>query len=125
MKIWYEKRAPTDSIKGTLLLVMGHSATAMIWSDDFMQPFIDAGYQVIRYDNRGVGESDWIADWDEENPYSLEDMSKDGIAVLNAEGVEKAHVLGASMGGMIVQRMALSHKDKVASLVSLLCLQVI
>ncbi len=120
VKIWYEKRMPVDSIKGTLLLVMGHSATSMIWSDNFMQPFIDAGYQVIRYDNRGVGESDWIADWDEENPYSLEDMAKDGIAVLNAEGVEKAHVLGASMGGMIVQRMALSHKDKVSSLISIM-----
>ena len=120
VKIWYEKRIPTDSIKGTLLLVMGHSSSAMIWTDQFMQPFIDAGYQVIRYDNRGLGESDWIADWDKENPYTLEDMAKDGIAVLNAAGVEKAHILGASMGGMIVQRMALSHKEKVSSLISVM-----
>ena len=109
VKIWYEKRVPTDSIKGTLLLVMGHSSSAMIWGSEFMQPFIDAGYQVIRYDNRGLGESDWITDWDKANPYSLEDMAKDGIAVLDAVGVDKAHVLGASMGGMIVQRMTLSH----------------
>ena len=120
VKIWYEKRVPTDSIKGTLLLVMGHSSSAMIWGSEFMQPFIDAGYQVIRYDNRGLGESDWITDWDKANPYSLEDMAKDGIAVLDAVGVDKAHVLGASMGGMIVQRMALSHKDKVASLISIM-----
>ncbi len=120
VKIWYEKRVPTDSIKGTLLLVMGHSSSALIWGSDFMQPFVDDGYQVIRYDNRGLGESDWIADWNKENPYTLEDMAKDGIAVLDATGVEKAHVLGASMGGMIVQRMALSHKERVASLISVM-----
>lgn len=120
VKIWYEKRVPTDSIKGTLLLVMGHSSSAMIWGSEFMQPFIDAGYQVIRYDNRGLGESDWIADWNKANPYTLEDMAKDGIAVLDAAGVEKAHILGASMGGMIVQRMALSHKEKVVSLISIM-----
>ncbi len=120
VKIWYEKRVPTDSIKGTLLLVMGHSSSALIWGSDFMQPFVDDGYQVIRYDNRGLGESDWIADWNKESPYTLEDMAKDGIAVLDATGVEKAHVLGASMGGMIVQRMALSHKERVASLISVM-----
>ena len=120
VKIWYEKRVPTDSIKGTVLLVMGHSSSAMVWTDKFMQPIIDAGYQVIRYDNRGVGESDWIDDWNEATPYTLEDMAKDGMAVLDAAGVEKAHVLGASMGGMIVQRMALSHKERVASLISIM-----
>ena len=120
VKIWYEKRVPKDSIKGTVLLVMGHSSSALIWSDDFMQPILDAGYQIIRYDNRGVGESDWMTNWDKDNPYTLEDMAKDGMAVLAATGVEKAHVMGASMGGMIVQRMALSHKEKVASLISIM-----
>ena len=120
VKIWYEKIKPQDSIKGTILLIMGHSSSAMIWGNSFTQPLVDAGYQVIRYDNRGVGESDWMEDWDAENPYSLEDMAKDGIAVLDAVGVEKAHVIGASMGGMIAQRIALSHSERTLSLTSIM-----
>lgn len=120
VKIWYEKMTPTDSIQGTILLVMGHSSSAIVWSENFTQPLVDAGYQVIRYDNRGVGESDWITDWDKENPYTLEDMAKDGIAVLDAAGVAKAHIIGASMGGMIVQRMALSHTERVQTLTSIM-----
>ena len=118
--IWYEVMGQADSSKATILLVMGHSATAMIWSTDFYQAFIDSGYQVIRYDNRGLGESSWIEDWSKENAYSLEDMAKDGIAVLDAVGVEKAHVIGVSMGGMISQRMAISHGDRLLSLTSIM-----
>ena len=73
VKIWYEKITPEDSIKGTILLIMGHSSSALIWSSNFTGPLVDAGYQVIRYDNRGVGESDWMTNWDASNPYSLED----------------------------------------------------
>ncbi|MEM6321253.1 MAG: alpha/beta hydrolase [Bacteroidota bacterium] len=120
VKIWYEKKTPIDSMRGTILLIMGHSSTGLIWSNDFCQPFLDAGYQVIRYDNRGVGNSDWIDNWDEDNPYDLEDMAKDGMAVLDAVGVEKAHIVGASMGGMIAQRVAISHADRVASLTSIM-----
>jgi len=120
VKIWYEKLIPEDSIRGTLLLIMGHSSSALIWGADFTQPLVDAGYQVIRYDNRGVGESDWMTDWNADNPYTLEDMAKDGIAVLDAAGVDKAHILGASMGGMIAQRVALSHRERVLSLTSIM-----
>jgi len=120
VKIWYEKMTPKDSTKGTILLVMGHSSSAMIWSEVFTQPLLNADYQIIRYDNRGVGESDWMTNWDKENPYTLEDMAKDGIAVLDAAGVEKAHIIGASMGGMIVQRMALSHTERVQTLTSIM-----
>jgi len=120
VKIWYEKMTPKDSIKGTILLIMGHSSSAMIWGSSFTQPLIDSGYQVIRYDNRGVGESDWMTDWEEDHPYSLEDMAKDGMAVLDAAGVQNAHILGASMGGMIAQRIALSHSKRVLSLTSIM-----
>lgn len=120
VKIWYEKLTPKDSTKGTILLVMGHSSSAMIWSEVFTKPLVDAGYQVIRYDNRGLGESDWMTNWDKENPYTLEDMAKDGLAVLDAAKVEKAHIIGASMGGMIVQRMALSHTERVQTLTSIM-----
>lgn len=120
VKIWYEKMTPKDTIKGTILLIMGHSSSAMIWGSNFTQPLIDSGYQVIRYDNRGVGDSDWMEDWNADNPYTLEDMAKDGMAVLDAAGVPKAHIIGASMGGMIAQRMALSHTDRILSLTSIM-----
>lgn len=120
VKIWYESRLPSDSIKGTVLLVMGLGASAMIWDNEFIQPFLTAGYQVVRFDNRDVGLSSWLEDWDEDTPYTLEDMAKDGIAVLDALNISRAHVVGASMGGMIVQQMAISFPDRVASLTSIM-----
>jgi pimeloyl-ACP methyl ester carboxylesterase len=120
IKIWYERMIPKDSVKGSILLVMGYSSTAMLWSSNFYQPLVDAGYEVIRYDNRGVGASDWMANWDKNKPYTLEDMAKDGIAVLDAINISKAHIIGASMGGMIAQRMAISHQDRVATLTSIM-----
>ena len=118
--IWYESKMPKDSIRGTILLVMGLGASAIIWSNDFSQPLLEEGYQVIRYDNRDTGLSTWMKDWDEDNPYTLEDMAQDGIAVLDALGVQKAHVVGASMGGMIAQRIAISYADRIASLTSIM-----
>ena len=120
VSIWYELKTPADSIKGTVLLVMGYGSTALVWPKRFWQPILDAGYQVIRYDNRGLGESSWIEDWDKENPYTLEDMAKDGIAILDHLKIEKAHVIGVSMGGMIAQRMAISHADHLLSLTSIM-----
>ena len=120
IEIWYEKISPAGESKGTILLVMGHNSTSMLWSSHFYQPLVDAGYQVIRYDNRDVGLSTWITKWDRKNPYSLEDMAQDGIAVMDDANVEKAHVIGASMGGMIAQRMAISHNDRVESLTSIM-----
>lgn len=120
VKIWYESKLPSDSVEGTILLVMGLGASAMIWDNDFCQLFIDEGYQVIRYDNRDVGMSTWISDWSEDTPYTLADMAKDGIAVLDALEIDKAHVIGASMGGMIAQQMAINHQDRLASLSSIM-----
>lgn len=120
VEIWYESKQPTDTIKGTILLVMGLGASALIWDNEFCQLFVDEGYQVIRYDNRDVGMSTWISNWSEDKPYTLEDMAKDGIAVLDALEIDKAHVIGASMGGMIAQQMAISHQDRLASLSSIM-----
>jgi len=120
VKIWYEIIAPADTIKATVLLVMGHSTSSLTWTPLFYQPFLDSGYQVIRYDNRGLGESNWMEDWTTENAYSLEDMAEDAVAILDAVGVEKAHIIGASMGGMIAQRLAISHGERVLSLTSIM-----
>lgn len=120
VKIWYETISESDTPKAAVLLVMGHSSSAMLWPEYFIQPLLDQGYQVIRYDNRGLGLSDWMEDWEEHDPYTLEDMAKDGVAVLDAVGIEKAHIVGVSMGGMIAQRMAISHSDRVLTLCSIM-----
>lgn len=119
-RLWYEVLGEPGASRGTILLISGAGVTAMAWPVHFYQPLIDAGYQVIRYDNRGLGESSWIEDWSKENAYALEDMAKDGLAVLDDAGVNKAHIIGVSMGGMIAQRMAISHSDRVCSLTSIM-----
>lgn len=120
LDIYYNVMCDVERPKGTVLLVMGHSTTLLAWPSYLYQPMLDAGYQVIRYDNRGVGMSDWCKDWDKKKPHSLEDMVKDGIAVLDAVGVKKAHVFGASMGGMLAQTMAIHYPERVASLTSVM-----
>lgn len=120
LNIWYEHSAPPDSSRGAVLLIMGISNDALAWPEAFIKAFVDSGYQVIRYDHRGTGLSDWVADWDPEQPYSLADMAKDGIAVLNTLGIPKAHIIGVSMGGMIAQELALKHPNRCVSLTSIM-----
>lgn len=117
--IWYESIGSRSDARATVLLITGAGATALLWPDYFIQPLVAEGYHVVRYDNRGVGMSDWMDGWDAEHPYPLEDMARDGIAVLNALGVPRAHIVGLSMGGMIGQRLAISHADRVLSLTSI------
>lgn len=118
--IWYEVFNDVDSARGTILLVMGYSSTAITWTPNFFEKFVEAGYRVIRYDNRGLGRSDWIEDWTPETAYNLEDMAGDAIAILDDMEIEKAHIVGASMGGMIAQSIAINHADRVASLTSIM-----
>lgn len=117
VRIWYESHG--DPTQETILLIMGHSCSALVWQPHFYQPLVEAGYHVIRYDNRGVGLSDWLPNW-EQNKYNLEDMARDAMAILDDLGVAKAHIVGASMGGMIAQRIALSHTERVLSLTSIM-----
>jgi len=119
VRIWYDVHRPQDTIKGSVLLIMGLSADALIWPDYFYQPLVDSGYRVIRMDNRGVGNSDWDA-FDSSDPYTLSDMAEDAIAVLDTLGIEKAHLVGASMGGMIAQTICIEHPERVLSLTSIM-----
>lgn len=120
IKICYEFFENKTSNKGTILLINGHTQSLIEWPSYFLQPILDAGYQVVRYDNRGFGCSDWIKDWSRDNAYQLEDMARDGLAVLDHLGIQKAHLIGVSMGGMIGQRIAISYQDRVLSLTSIM-----
>jgi pimeloyl-ACP methyl ester carboxylesterase len=120
LQIWYESIAPTDSPKGTVLLLIGMAGDALNWPPSFVRAFVGAGYQVVRYDQRGTGMSDWVKNWDRKQPYSLADMAQDAVAVLDALEVRTAHLVGLSMGGMIAQEIALHRPDRVASLTLLM-----
>lgn len=120
INIFYEVIENQVSTKETIVLICGHTQILLDWPDYFYQSFVDEGYRVIRFDNRGVGNSDWMPNFDKKNPFTLEDMAKDVIAILDKESIEKAHIIGMSMGGMIGQRLAISHSDRVLSLTSIM-----
>ena len=119
-----------------LLLVMGLGAQMIAWDENFCQQLADAGHFVIRYDNRDVGLSTYfddhgVPDFKElavelmtkgsvEVPYTLDDMAMDGISLLVELGIEQAHICGASLGGMIVQAMAINHGNRILSMTSIM-----
>jgi len=98
-----------------MLLVMGLGAQLIDWPERFCAGLADQGYFVIRYDNRDAGLS---AGMDE--PYALTDLAADAIGLLDALDVPRAHLVGASMGGMIAQQVAIDHPDRVLSLSSVM-----
>lgn len=116
LAIWYESIAPPGPPKGVVMLLMGMGGDALFWPRPFLRAFTDTGYQLIRYDHRGAGMSDWVKNWDRRRPYTLADMAGDAAAVLTAVNVPQAHLVGLSMGGMIAQEMAICYPEKVASL---------
>lgn len=93
-----------------LLLIMGLAADSLAWM--FQLPEFSERYRTIVFDNRGVGRSGKPA-----GPYAIAQMADDAAAVLDAAGVERAHVVGVSMGGMIAQELALRHQTRVRGLV--------
>ena len=115
-----------------LLLVMGLASQMVMWDDEFCEQLVDRGFFVIRFDNRDVGRSTILrearvpARWQllvrdkRAAAYSLDDMAADAIGLLDELEIESAHVVGASMGGMIAQLLALNHPERVRSLVSIM-----
>ena len=101
-----------------LLLVMGAGGQAILWPEEFCAELASAGFYVIRYDNRDVGRSSCF-DFARQ-PYTLSDMARDAVGVLDAFGIARAHVVGASMGGMIGQTLALEHAPRVRTLSSVM-----
>lgn len=119
-----------------ILLVMGLGTQGIAWPDPFVAKLVDAGFRVIRYDNRDIGRSTHLHGarmvspiraivsarfgWSFPVAYTLHDMASDAIALLDALDIERAHVVGASMGGMIAQLMAAEWPQRVASLTSIM-----
>ena len=119
-----------------VLLVMGLGMQLIAWPDTLVRGLAQAGYRVIRHDNRDVGHSRIFDEARMPNlawallsqrlglrvhaPYTLSEMAQDALGVLDALGVAQAHVVGASMGGMIAQRMAIAAPERLLSLSSVM-----
>lgn len=119
LKIFYERRVVNDS-KGTFLLINGHSQKLTNWPNYFVNELLDRGFDVVKFDNRELGFSDTVDNYDQENPYLLQDMATDAIAVLDHLGLDKVHLVGASMGGMIAQILAINCPERLHSLTSVM-----
>lgn len=119
-----------------ILLIMGFSAQLTGWPVALCEGLARKGFRVIRFDNRDVGKSTHLADLGApdisaatakvmagetiEAPYSLDDMAADAVGVLQALDIDSAHIVGASMGGMIAQLVAANHPEATRSLVSIM-----
>ncbi len=121
-----------DPADPAILLVMGLATQMLGWPDALCTGLAERGHSVIRFDNRDIGLSTHLSD---EPPgdlgalmlgdtssasYRLSDMAADAVGLLDALGIESAHVVGASMGGMIAQTMAIEHPSRVRTLVSIM-----
>ncbi len=103
-----------DSGDPPILLIMGAMASMIWWDAQFCRKLAERGRFVIRYDNRDVGSSTVYAP--ETNNYSVEDMTDDAVGVLDAFGIENAHFVGMSLGGMIAQIAAIRHPQRVLTI---------
>jgi len=97
-----------------MLLVMGATASMLGWPDEFCATLAGRGFHVIRFDHRDTGQSTTVPPG--QASYMVEDMMDDASAVLDAYGVDSAHLIGMSLGGYLAQMMAVAHPERVASL---------
>ena len=121
-----------DPAAPALLLVMGLGAQMIAWDEELCERLVERGFFVIRYDNRDIGLSTKFDDGPQPDlsallsgdgssaPYLLADMADDAVGLLDALGIARAHIVGASMGGMIVQSIAIAHPERVLSVCSVM-----
>ena len=131
-----ESADPEHVLRPVVLLIIGLGLQLVDWPQGFVSALVNAGYRVVRFDNRDAGLSTHLPALGKPNmfwtalqlklglvphsPYTLGDMTRDTIGVLDALHIERAHVLGMSMGGMIAQRLALAVPERVLSLTSMM-----
>ncbi len=133
LELAYEETG--DPVAPAVLLIMGLGAPLTFWPDAFVDALAAHGFRVVRFDNRDFGLSTKfdgvpadveIADRKLtrgeaiDPPYGLPDMARDAIGLLDALNIDKAHIVGSSMGGMIAQIIAADHGERVRSLVSIM-----
>jgi pimeloyl-ACP methyl ester carboxylesterase len=123
-----------DAADPTLLLVMGLGAQMIAWDTELCEQLAARGFRVVRYDNRDAGLSTFLpppvdalevmrrvaGGEDPEAPYVISDMATDAVGLLDHLGVDRAHVVGASLGGMIAQAVAIEHPERVLTLTSVM-----
>jgi pimeloyl-ACP methyl ester carboxylesterase len=125
-----------DADAEPMLLIMGLGAQMIHWDDDFCRQLAARGFRVVRFDNRDIGKSSKLTGGKRLTPlellklrflkipvaapYRLSDMAKDTIGLMDALGITSAHLVGASMGGMIAQEIAISYPQRVRSLTSIM-----
>jgi pimeloyl-ACP methyl ester carboxylesterase len=114
VEIYYETFGSAE--EPALVLVNGLGSQCINFDAEWCEMFAAEGYRVIRFDNRDVGLSSKLDGVD----YTVSDMARDVLAVLDAEGIDRAHVMGLSMGGMIVQRLAIDHPDRLLTMTSVM-----
>ena len=134
IELFYDERGPAQG--EPIVFVMGLAAQMVFWPEPLLDDLAGRGYRVIRFDNRDVGLSSrlraplrhspmglmgrYMAGMPIAAPYTLHDMVADTTGLLDALGLERAHLVGASMGGMISQLMAAHRPERVASLTSIM-----
>ncbi|MFJ8696872.1 alpha/beta fold hydrolase [Streptomyces roseolilacinus] len=106
VRLWVEERGDADA--PALLLIMGAQASGLGWPDALVDA-LAAHHRVIRYDHRDTGRSTWSY---ETEPYALTDLADDALAVLDELGVERAHVVGMSLGGLLTQLLLADHPER-------------
>lgn len=117
LSLWTQELSLKNTEKNVCVLIAGAGAPAMFWTDKFCDQLISANLNVIRFDHRDQGLSDAI-NWGL-HPYTLDDLATDVIAILDAYQIEKAHLIGHSMGGMITQWMAIKYPTRLKSYTSI------
>jgi len=100
----------------TILLMHGLGSQLLLWEEGFCEGLAATGFRVVRYDHRDSGLSTML---DDGVSYTLSDMADDAVGLLDHLGVERAHIVGFSLGGMIAQTFAIEHPDRAHSLVSM------
>lgn len=117
VRIRYEHACSSNGV--TFIFVMGLSIDAFGWSNEFLSQFVTNGFGVIRFDNRCTGGSSFVKNFGK-TKFTLSDMAADAIAILDAERIDAVHAVGISLGGMVVQQMALDFPSRVRSITSIM-----